>query len=129
MGVRDPTACGHRMAQRKWKATKLQPGTGRPGNMLGCCLVSSHFLLAILCPQAVNESQIQIGNNNTLSKNKMFRNLSKLNSNISCRNFPNVNSPVTETRTSFDRGCHNGEGEGYEGKGGAVCSFRFQIRW
>ena len=49
----ETTACGHRMANRKWKETKLQPGTAGPGNMLGCCLVTFHFLWAILCPQAV----------------------------------------------------------------------------
>ena len=38
------TACGHRMAYRKWKETKVQPGTAGPGNMLGCCLISFHFL-------------------------------------------------------------------------------------
>ena len=38
---------------RKWKETKLQPGTAGLGNMLGCCLLSFHFLWAILCPQAV----------------------------------------------------------------------------
>ena len=42
------TACRHRMAHRKWKETKLQPG-----NMLGCCFVSFHFLWVIPCPQAV----------------------------------------------------------------------------
>ena len=47
------TACGHGMAYRKWKETKVHPGTAGPGNMLGCRLVSFHFLLAILCPQAV----------------------------------------------------------------------------
>ena len=41
------TACGQRMAHRKWKETKLQPGTAGPGNMLGCSLVSFHFLWAI----------------------------------------------------------------------------------
>ena len=41
------------MANRKWKATKLQPGTTGPGNLPGSCLVSFHFLWAILCPQAV----------------------------------------------------------------------------
>ena len=46
-------ACVHRMAHRKWKETKLQPGTAGPGSMLGCCLISLHFLWAILCPQAV----------------------------------------------------------------------------
>ena len=47
------TACGHRIAYRKWKEVKRQPGTGGPGNMLGSCLVSFHFLWAILCTQAV----------------------------------------------------------------------------
>ena len=47
------TACGHRIAHRKWKEIKLQPGTAGPGNMLGCCFFSFHFLWAILCPQAV----------------------------------------------------------------------------
>ena len=42
------------MGHRKWKETKRQPGTAGPGNMLGGCLVSFHFLWAILCPQAVN---------------------------------------------------------------------------
>ena len=42
------------MAHRKWKESKLQPGTAGPGNMLVCCLVSFHFLWAILCPQAVH---------------------------------------------------------------------------
>ena len=41
------------MAHRKWKEAKLQPGTAGPGNRLGCCLVSFHFLWAIQCPQAV----------------------------------------------------------------------------
>ena len=41
------------MAHRTKKETKLQPGTAGPGNMLGCCFVSFHFLWAILCPQAV----------------------------------------------------------------------------
>ena len=48
-----PAACGHRMAHRKWKENKQQPGTAGPGNMLGNCLVSFCFLWAILCPQAV----------------------------------------------------------------------------
>ena len=42
-----------RMAHRKWKEIKQQPRTAGPGNMLGCCLLSFHFLWAILCPQAV----------------------------------------------------------------------------
>ena len=35
------------MAHRKWKETKQLPGTAGPGNMLGCCLISLHFLWAI----------------------------------------------------------------------------------
>ena len=42
------------MSHRKWKDIKQQPGTAGPGNMLGSCLVSFHFLWAILCPQAVH---------------------------------------------------------------------------
>ena len=42
-----------RMAHRKWKEAKQLPGTAGPGNMLGCSLISFHFLWAILCPQAV----------------------------------------------------------------------------
>ena len=47
-----------RMARRIWKETKQEPGTAGPGttgpgtawpgNMLGFCLVSFHFMLAIL---------------------------------------------------------------------------------
>ena len=37
-----------RMAHRIWKETKQEPGTAWPGNRLGCCLVSFHFLWAIL---------------------------------------------------------------------------------
>ena len=35
------------MAHRKWKETKQQPGTAGPGNILGCCLISFHFMWAI----------------------------------------------------------------------------------
>ena len=35
------------MANRIWKETKQQPGTAEPGNMIGCCLNSFHFLWAI----------------------------------------------------------------------------------
>ena len=40
---------GHRM----WKETKQEPGTAEPGNMLCCCLVSFHFLWAILSTSIV----------------------------------------------------------------------------
>ena len=42
-----------RMARRIWKETKQQPGTAGPGNMLGSCLVSFHFLWAILSTSTV----------------------------------------------------------------------------
>ena len=42
-----------RMAQRKWKETKQEPGTAGTGNMLGCCLISFHFLLVILSSSTV----------------------------------------------------------------------------
>ena len=57
------TACGHRMAHRKWKETKqlpsMLPGPAVPGS----CLVSFHFLLAILCPQAVNKVRFCLASN------------------------------------------------------------------
>ena len=43
-----------RMAHRMWKETKQQPGTAGTGNMLGCCLVSFHFLWAILSMSTVD---------------------------------------------------------------------------
>ena len=43
------------MAHRKWRETKLHPGTAGPGSMLGCCLIYFHFLWAILCPQTVEQ--------------------------------------------------------------------------
>ena len=49
MGSGTCTACGHRI----WKVTKQQPRTAGPGNMLGCCLFSFHFLWAILCTSTV----------------------------------------------------------------------------
>ena len=35
------------LPHRKWREIQQQPGTARPGNMLGCCLISFHFLWAI----------------------------------------------------------------------------------
>ena len=49
----DLTACGHRMAHRKWKETNQQPSMLPGPAVPGCSLVSFHFLWAILCPQAV----------------------------------------------------------------------------
>ena len=42
-----------RMAHRILKETKQEPGTAEPDNMLGCCLVSFHFLWAILSTSSV----------------------------------------------------------------------------
>ena len=42
-----------RMAHSIWKETKQQPCTAGPGNMLGCCLISFHFLWAILSTSTV----------------------------------------------------------------------------
>ena len=42
-----------RMAQRKWKDTKLQSGTAGPGNMLGCCSIPFHFLWGKLSTRTV----------------------------------------------------------------------------
>ena len=42
-----------RIAHRIWKETKQRPGTAGPDNMIGCCLVSFHFLWAILSTSTV----------------------------------------------------------------------------
>ena len=47
------TACGHRMAHRKWNETKQLPSMLPGPPVPGCSLNSFHFLWAILCPQAV----------------------------------------------------------------------------
>ena len=41
------------LPHRKWKETKQEPGTTGPGNMLGCCLVSFHFLWGKLSTRTV----------------------------------------------------------------------------
>ena len=46
-----------RIAHRIWKETKQDPGTAGPGNMLGCCLISFHFLWAILSTSTVLQGQ------------------------------------------------------------------------
>ena len=38
---------------KEMKDTKQQPGTAGPGNMLGCCLISFHFLWTILSTSTV----------------------------------------------------------------------------
>ena len=43
-----------RMAHRKWKEAKQPPGRAEPGNMLGCCLNSFHFIWAILSTSTVH---------------------------------------------------------------------------
>ena len=47
------TACGHRMAHRKWKETKQQPSMLPGPDVPGCSLIFFYFLWAIPCPQAV----------------------------------------------------------------------------
>ena len=42
------TACGHRMAHRQWKETKLQPSLLSGPAVPGCSLLSFHFLWAIM---------------------------------------------------------------------------------
>ena len=42
-----------RMAHRIWKETNQEPGTAGPGNMLGSCFVSIHFMWAILSTSTV----------------------------------------------------------------------------
>ena len=51
-----------RMAHRIWKENKQQPGTAGPGNMLGCCLISFHFLWVILSTSTVDANFTQPGN-------------------------------------------------------------------
>ena len=43
------------LPHRKWKETKQQPSMLPGPAVPGCCLVSFHFLWAILCPQAVHQ--------------------------------------------------------------------------
>ena len=50
------TVCSHRMAHRKWKETKQQPRMMPGPAVPGCCLVSFHFLWAILWQHAVQWS-------------------------------------------------------------------------
>ena len=59
------TACGHRTAHRKWKETKQQPRLLPGPAVPGSCLVSFHFLWAILCPQAVHPGKKDISEYDT----------------------------------------------------------------
>ena len=68
------------MAHRKWKEVKQLPGTAVTGNMLGCCLISFHFLWAIqastpstLYSNLSTDSYSMVGTNNT----KEFTNMRK----------------------------------------------------
>ena len=45
------------MSYRKRKETKQQTGTAGPGNILGCCLVSLHFLCDIYSIHSVHDSR------------------------------------------------------------------------
>ena len=51
-------SCGHRMAHRKWEETKQLPSMLTGPAVPGSCLVSIHFLLAILCPQAAHQRRL-----------------------------------------------------------------------
>ena len=46
------------MAHRKWIDTKQLPDIAGPGNMLGCCLISFHFLCFILSTSTVMFSSL-----------------------------------------------------------------------
>ena len=48
------------MAHRKWIEIKQQPGTGGPGNILGCCLVSFRFLCDIHTIHSVQSLQARL---------------------------------------------------------------------
>ena len=49
------------MSHRKRKETKQQPGTARPGNILGCCLVSLRFLFDI---HSIHSEQVYLTEEN-----------------------------------------------------------------
>ena len=59
-----------RMAHRKCKETKQQPGTAEPGNMLGCWFNSFHFLWAILSTSTVQCSTYITSYYRSLHKSK-----------------------------------------------------------
>ena len=42
------------LPHRKWREIQQQPGTAGPGNMLGCCLISFHFLWGKLSTRTVH---------------------------------------------------------------------------
>ena len=54
------------MAHRIWKETKQELGTDGPGKLLGCCLVSFHFLWAILySPKPTLDAKLAAGEKET----------------------------------------------------------------
>ena len=55
------------LTNRKWREIQQQPGTSRPGNMLGCCLIPFHFLWSKLSTRTVEVGIIQ-HKNNTLER-------------------------------------------------------------
>ena len=55
------TGCGLRIAHRKWNLSSSL-GTAGPGNILGCCFVSFHFLWAILWPHPVLSNSCSFSN-------------------------------------------------------------------
>ena len=69
IGHLTPTVLVLRMAHRIWIETKQEPGTAGIGNLLGCCLVSFHFLWTILSTstvlsqkfEAINLANISMG--------------------------------------------------------------------
>ena len=46
------------LPHRKWRETKQEPGTAGLGNMLGCCLISLHFLWGKLSTRTVQSIKI-----------------------------------------------------------------------
>ena len=42
------------LPHRKWREIQQQPGTGGPGNMLGCCLIFFHFRWGKLSTRTVH---------------------------------------------------------------------------
>ena len=67
------TACGHRMADRKWKEGKQQPSMLLGSAVPGISLVSFYFLWAILCPQAVLKNYREVALSDPRMPNRRSR--------------------------------------------------------
>ena len=82
------TACGHRMAHRKWKETKQQPSPLPGPPVPGSSLVSFHFLWAILCPQAVKFriSFLSLSFSGSISKSVIIGYYDKVRKWLKCHN-------------------------------------------